>query len=142
MLSEEKNALLSAWYEADKTMRAAVDAERELRLQIIETFSTETREDASGVETVSLGRDKWVLKIQHGLNYNLDKDADKVRSSLDVIAKSMEGGKIIADRLVKWKPEISVTEYKKLDREQREEINKVLTIKPKTKSIEIVEEKR
>lgn len=133
-----KANLLEAWKTANDKARAAVMIERDLRLQVIEAFSTETNEMASGIENIDIGYG-FDLKIQHKLDYKLDNanDCEALDKALDAIETSMEGGKIIAERLVKWKPELSVSEYKLLGNEQRAMIDKVLTIKPASKSLEI-----
>lgn len=133
-----KDALLLAWKTAKQELAASVANERDLRDRVIAAFSTETNEMHSGVENVDLGFDRWILKITHKLDYKL-ADADAVKAALAQIATSIEGGNIIADRLVKWKPEISVSEYKLLNGGQRSAIDRVLTIKPATKSIELTQ---
>lgn len=135
IISNEKLNILNAWNNAKRALGEATSVERALRAQVIEAFSTETSEMASGVENIDLG-DGFDLKINHKLDYKLG-DRDSVNDALDAIAKSMNGGDIIASRLVKWKPEVSITEYKLLGPIQVGIINKVLTIKPATKSIEI-----
>lgn len=136
MLSQEQTDLLSRWQAAKTAAANAVLSERELRLKVIETFSTETDEMKSGVENIDLGFDKWELKITHSVDYKLG-ETDAVKAALAQIATSIEGGNIIADRLVKFKPELSASEYKLLNGGQRNIIDRVLTIKPASKSIEI-----
>ena len=135
-----KDAALLAWKQADAAKDAAVANEKQLRAKIIELFSTETNEMHSGTETIDLNFDRYVLKITHKLNYSL-ADREAVSAALAQIAVSREdgGGNIIAERLVKWKPELSVSEYKKLDGGQRAMIDKVLTIKPASKEVELTQ---
>lgn len=135
ILTAEKNNLLSAWNAAKQALTEATGLERELRARVIEIFSTETNEMASGIESIDLG-DGFDLKINHRLDYKLG-DRIEVNDALYKIAASMEGGPVVAERLVKWKPEIAISEYKLLGPIQVGLINKVLTIKPATKSIEI-----
>lgn len=136
MYNQEQMALLSKWSAAKAAVASATTIENELRAQVIATFSTETDEMKSGVENVDLGFDKWELKITHKLNYKLG-EIDAVKEALARIATSMEGGNIIADRLVKWKPEVAVSEYNLLNGGQRAIIDRVLTITPATKAIEL-----
>lgn len=138
MLSQEKTDLLARWQAAKTTAANAVITERELRAVVIAAFSTETDEMKSGIEKIDLGFDKWELKITHALDYKL-ADKDAVTMALTQIASSMDGGNIIAERLVKWKPELSVSEYKLLNGGQRATIDRVLTIKPASKSIELAQ---
>lgn len=141
MLSQEQTDLLASWQAAKTAAANAVLHERELRAKVIETFSTETDEMKSGVENIDLGFDKWELKITHAVDYKL-ADIDAVKMALAQIAASHEAGSFIADRLVKWKPEMSASEYKLLEGGQRTIINRVLTIKPASKSIEIKQRSR
>lgn len=136
MLTKEKSDLIANWNAAKTALANATATERELRAQIIATFSTETDEMKSGVENIDLAYDRWQLKITHKLDYKM-ADPDAVKQSLSLIASSEEAGYLIADRLVKWKPEISVSEYKLLNGGQRNIIDRVLTIKPAAKSVEL-----
>ena len=76
------------------------------------------------------------MKITHKLNYTLG-NANLVDKALDLIEKSQEGGNVIAERLVSWKPELSVREYKLLSPQQKAYIDTVLTVKPGTPSVEL-----
>lgn len=128
--------VLADWQKAKDVFDLAQANERKLRAEVISLFSEmASNEMSSGMETVPTGVGK--LKIEHKLDYKLDADTDKVDNALDQIEKSMEGGNIVAERLVKWKPEISVREYKLLDAKQKAIVDKVLTIKPASKSVKL-----
>ena len=134
--SNYRMAVLDAHREAAAALAAAKVKEAELRAEVIKLFSERTGEAlASGVENVETGL--GTLKITHKLNYTLG-NADAVDRALDAIEKSQEGGNVIAERLVKWSPELSVREYKLLTEKQKALIDAVLTIKPGAASIEIV----
>lgn len=125
--------LIDNWMKAKAAFVTAQNFERQLRAQVIAANSG-VGEMHSGVENVPvLG---GTLKIEHKLDYKLDNDNDKIDAVLDAIEVSMEGGKIIAERLIKWTPEISVREYKLLEPAQKKLVDDVLTIKPASKSIE------
>lgn len=83
----------------------------------------------------------WKLKLVHKFNYTLDKDNEKVESALDRMSKLGNEGTFIAERIVRWKPELSIKEYRELDGEYRKIVDSVLTIKPGTPAIELVEPK-
>jgi hypothetical protein len=125
---------LEAWKSAKEALDSAQVLERALRDEVVALFATNKDVMASGTETVETPLGK--LKIEHKLNYSLG-DADEVDKALDLIEKSQEGGNVIAERLVKWEPQIYVGEYKKLNDKQKAIIDKVLTIKPATKAIKI-----
>lgn len=91
---------------------------------------------ASGVENVDTGMGK--IKITHKLEYKFTGvPNDRIDTMLDAIEKSQEGGNVIAERLVIWKPELSVSEYKRLMPQQKALVDAILTIKPASKSIEL-----
>ena len=129
-------AVLDAWIAAKRAFLDAQTKERELRAEVLALFSDRMNDSmASGVENVDTGIGK--LKVTHKLEYKLDADNDKVDAMLDKIEKSQEGGNVIAERLVVWKPEISVREYKLLAPAQKAVVDTILTIKQASKSVEL-----
>jgi len=134
-----KDALLADWKKAKAELDEIKAREALLRGMVVEVFSQENDPMKSGVENVDVG---WgfKLKIEHKLNYKLDNanDCEKLNSVLDRIEKSVIGGNIIAERLVKWSPELKLSEYKLLTAEQKALIDSVLTVTPATKSVELV----
>lgn len=128
-------AVLDAHRQSVATLKAAKEAEAQLRAEVISLFSERVNDaNASGVENIDTGMGK--LKITHKLNYTLG-NADLVDKALDLIEKSQEGGNVIAERLVSWKPELSIREYKLLSAQQKAYIDTVLTVKPGTPSVEL-----
>jgi hypothetical protein len=128
-------ALLEDWRAAKIELDAAQAKERDLRARVISSFSS-VGPMHSGVENVPYFG--GTIKIEHKLDYKLDTNTDKVDAMLDAIERSQEGGNVIAERLVKWKPEISVSEYKLLNNAQRALVTPILTIKPASKSVTFV----
>jgi len=128
-------AVLDAHRQSVATLKAAKEAEAQLRAEVISLFSERVNDaNASGVENIDTGYGK--LKITHKLNYTLG-NANLVDKALDLIEKSQEGGNVIAERLVSWKPELSIREYKLLSPQQKAYIDTVLTVKPGTPSVEL-----
>lgn len=132
-INSAKLQKIAEWQDAKEAIAAATANERSLRNEIVELFSDIKDPDYSGTENVETPAGQ--IKIVHKLNYTLG-NADLVEKALDDIEKSQQGGNVIAERLVNWKPEISVREYKLLEPRQQAMIDKVLTIKPATKTIE------
>jgi len=134
-----KDALLADWKKAKAELDEVKSREAQLRGLVVEVFSQEKDPMKSGVENVDVG---WGfnLKIEHKLNFKLDNanDCEKLNGVLNAIEISMAGGNIIADRLVKWKPELSVSEYKLLSPENKARIDSVLTVTPASKSVELI----
>jgi hypothetical protein len=50
-----------------------------------------------------------------------------------------EAGKLLAQRLVKWKPELSVGEWKKLEPKHRAMFAKAVSIEPSGPAVELIE---
>lgn len=132
-LHNERTRLFDDWQAKKKVFELAQAEEREARAAMMEAWS-ERMDDvmAEGAESIDTGFGK--LTITHKLDYKLS-NADEVDKALDLIEKSQEGGNVIAERLVSWKPELSVREYRLLTPAQRAVIDKVLTIKPASKSV-------
>lgn len=119
---------LLAWRDAKKTLDAAKDAEMQMRKHIVDThFDT----SHVGTQNIELG-EGWKVKAVVKENYVLDGDNDKVDAALDRLEDWQ------AERLVKWSPRLSVSEYKKLDAEDKAVIDGVLTIKPASPTLELV----
>ena len=110
-----------AWNEAKKELEALKEREMQMRKHIVESASHGFDATQIGTQNVDLGNG-WTLKAVVKQAYKLDTDVDKVEAALD----KMEDWQ--ADRLVSWKPTMSVSEYKKLDDAEREAIDEVLTI--------------
>lgn len=125
MTRDEK---IMAWNEAKKTLDAAKAAEMEMRKAIV---ATEFDVSHVGTQNVELGNG-WKLKAVVKESYKLDKDADKVEDMLDKLENWQ------ADRLVKWTPTLSVSEYKKLDAEDKAKVDAVLTVSPSSPTLELV----
>jgi hypothetical protein len=77
----------------------------------------------------------YKLKAKRPISYKLDANT---RAALDEIAALGNEGPFIADRLVKWKPELSISEYGKLSEGYKTIIDKVLTTTPGLPVIELV----
>lgn len=125
MTRDEK---IMAWEAARKTLDAAKSAEMEMRKAIVaECFDPEH----VGTQNAELGNG-WKLKAVVKINYNVDKDADKVDAALDKLEDWQ------ADRLIKWTPTLSVTEYKQLSDADRAVIDTIVTTSFASPTLELV----
>ena len=134
---------LLAWDRAKKALDAAKALESSLRQEVLKDFydfggESDLRE---GTENLELGNG-YKLKATFKLSRKLENKNGETSESLRKIAEDFEGGKLYAERLVKWSPELSVSEYKKLPAEIRQVIDSALTSKAATPSLEIVEPKK
>jgi len=132
----DKDALLLQWEAADKALEQAKQIEIGLRNQVLKLMYGPSV-DKDGTENIDLGKG-YILKAVFKQNFTLDKSDDKVDACLGKLEKSGENGNFIAERLVHWKPHISVAEYKELSDIHKKIIGEVLTIKPGQASLEII----
>lgn len=133
----ERDAAIMQWRIAKEALEAAKETEMEKRKAVVACFDL-TKE---GVNTIDLGKG-YALKVTQPYNYTL-KDTEKlsVDDALDKIEKAGNEGKFIVDRLVKFEPKLSVGEYRKLSPQYRGIIDEVLTVKPGSPQVELVEPK-
>lgn len=136
--TENRDAKILAWEAAVKLLAAAKDAEAALRKEVLaEAFAFDPEALREGTENFELGNGyklKAVFKISRNLN-NENEAVDKVLSKIE---KTGPEGAFIAERLVKWKPELSVTEYKKLPEKFKKLFDEVVTSKEAMPSLELV----
>jgi len=127
MLLEQQNAAKQAKFFTER--------DKELRTMIY-SLAFDGLDDGSQHST-PLGNG-YILKGKRPVAYKLSGDVD---GALEKIAAIGNEGSFIADRLVKWKPELSLTEYKALTDEQRKMIDPCVTTTPGLPTIEVVEPK-
>lgn len=134
---EDKNALLLEWNKVQSQLAALKAKEAELRVKVVATmYPSADLGTKEGTERLELGNG-YQLKSVFKLNYNMGK-AEEVETALDKLENIDAEGKFIAERIVKWKPELVVTEYRKLKPKYKKIVDSVLTIKPGATSLEIV----
>ena len=133
-----RDAKILAWEESVKALAAAKEAEAALRKEVLaEAFAFDPEALREGTENFELGNGyklKAVFKISRNLN-NENEAVDKVLSKIE---KTGPEGAFIAERLVKWKPELSVSEYKKLPEKFKKLFDEVVTSKEAMPSLELV----
>lgn len=141
-LSEDQ--LLMKWDLCKKQVEFAKAQEMELRKYIVSRAFPEKHE---GVNTKELGNG-YALKAGVKFNYSLDNDNKKINAALDAIGKCGNQGAFVAERLVNWKPSLSLSEYRELQDDGSDtgkqilrHINSVLTIKEAAPTLEIKEPK-
>ena len=133
-----RDAKILAWESSVKLLAAAKDAEAALRKEVLaEVFAFDPEALREGSENFELGSGyklKAVFKISRSLN-NENEAVDKVLAKIE---KTGPVGVFFAERLVKWKPELSVTEYKKLPEKFKKLFDEVVTSKEAMPSLELV----
>lgn len=126
--------LLNAWEQAKSALEIAKGLEARLRKQAIAAIYPDGI--AEGANTIELA-DGVKLTATGKINYRLDSDTDKVEKALDKLEKAGPEGKLLADRLVSWKPSLAVGEYRKLDDKYRKIVDAVITTSEGTPTLEL-----
>lgn len=133
-----RDAKIVAWQESVKALAAAKDAEAALRKEVLaDCYGFNPEALREGTENVELGNG-YKLKAVFKISYSLNNAEDGVDKALSKLEKAGPEGQFIAERLVRWKPELSVSEYKKLDAKYKKVIDEVLVTKEATPSLELV----
>lgn len=136
MFTEKTNdQVIVEWQESVKALASAKDNETALRAQVVERMFKDHKDE--GTENVELGNG-YKLKAVFKLSYSLNNKDDATDKALTKLEKSGPEGAFVAGRLVKWKPDLSVSEYKTLTAKQKAIIDEVLTVRPGTPSVELV----
>jgi len=137
-----EDQLLLLWQDKKAAIERAKEEEMDLRKYIVKREFPKPNE---GMNTKELGQG-YQLKAGIKYNYNL-ADNDTVENCLNKISKLGNEGSFIADRLVSWKPNFLLTEYRALQeaKEKGEKfaeqvldvVNEMLTIVPAAPTLEI-----
>lgn len=138
-----KYTLLQSWQAKKAELDALKLAESQLRAEVLAAFSEHVADELfSGVENIDIGQG-YDLKITHALSYKLDNanDFERTDEALDAIEK-LDNGELLAERLVKRKLELSVSEYKKLPPAAKKIIDRVLTITNAAPTVAIAQRKK
>lgn len=112
----KRDEILSAWESSKKALEVAKENEAELRKQFVK-FAFDNAK-LSGTERVALNNG-YEAKAVKKLNYKfVANEGETVVDTLDHVLTRIEAlnpeAKFIAERLVKWSADLSLTEYNKL----------------------------
>lgn len=134
----ERDALILKWQEAVKALAAAKEAESVLRCEVLKNaFAFNPEALREGTENIELGNG-YKLKATFKISRGFVGGNEALEKALQKIEKSGPEGEFIAERLIRWKPELSVSEYKKLPAKFENIINEVISSKEATPSVELV----
>jgi hypothetical protein len=141
-----EDQLLLLWQQKKTAIQTATAEELDLRKYIVKREFPKPNE---GMNTKDLGNG-FSLKAGVKFNYNL-ADNDTVEASLEKLSNMGTAGSAIADRLVSWKPNFLLTEYRQLVEDQEKGsqfaqtalsiIGEMLTITDAAPTLEIKEPK-
>lgn len=134
------------WETAKDALKVAQDAEMKAR-KYCTAFLLAGEAPTGGTQRASLGNGteavfKQPIKYSFVKNQAGKLDKVAIEKALSKIEEEGEVGALIAERIVNWKPELSLTEYKKLTPGHKKIIDKVIvTSQDGAPTLEIVEEK-
>lgn len=136
-------SILGQWNATKSDLEIAKASELELRkAALAQAFEWEEGAEMKGSKTTPLPNG-FKAKGEFKIYSKLENKAGETEAALNRICElDPENGPGIARRLVKWKPELSETEYKALGPEAKAIIDTVLTTKPGTPSLSIVPPKK
>jgi hypothetical protein len=125
-------AEIDEWYKVSERLAKDKLREMELRKKIFGYFFQAPTE---GVNDFPMS-EGWVMKGTYKIDRKVKEDL------LTQYGEELKAAKLPMKDLIRMKPELSVSAYKKLNDEQRNVFDKVLEIKPGAPSLEIVKPKR
>lgn len=137
-----KEQILQKWLDAKKVLDDAKDLEMQMRNAVVAAFPF-TEGAKEGTHRVDLANG-WQLKVVLKQNYNLNKDTDKALTAYENagatdVEKALRAD--LTERLVKWKPTLSISEYRNLDAAALKALEPVLTITDGSPALELIEPK-
>ena len=139
MDNRQRDALLGDWLNAKKSLDYWKAKEIELRSEVTKEFFNPA-EDEEGTRNVDLGNN-YKLKGVFALSYKLIEKDELLEKAISRMEKLGEEAEYIIKRLIKWKPELSKTEYKNLPDKYVKILNSALEVKPSTPQISLIEPK-
>ena len=129
-------------------LKAALEVAKEAELEARKLAVMFMHDPAKSgtTENVELGggyKATMKVPVRYGFVQNAEGKTDKARieKALSKIEKTGQAGELIAERLVKWTPELSLTEYKQLPDNFRKIIDDVIVTSEGTPTLEIKEPK-
>ena len=123
---------MERWYTVQEQLSKLKNEEQLLRQKIFKGMFHDPKEGTNSVDLA----DGFVLKGKRVINRTVDDAAFK--ASVDELAKNG----IATDQIVKYKPELVTSEYRKLTAEQINLFDTVLIVKDGMPGLEIVKPKR
>lgn len=124
------NADIAEWYKIKEKMAKLKASEALLRTKIFKGLFTNPVE---GTNTLPLNDGTGAeLKATHIINRSVDEGA------LDALKEELRKNKIKVSDLVRYKPEVVISEYRKLTEEERQLFDQALIIKPGSPQMDVV----
>lgn len=121
---------VAEWYALQGRIKVDTAREKILRARLFKGLFPAPHE---GTNTTPIGEFGWVVKGDYKLNRKIDEGALNAN-----IKRLREEFAIPVDTLIKYKPELSVSAYRKLTEEQVKQFDNVLIVSEGLPGLEIV----
>ena len=145
---------IAQWYKLQAELAKLKSAEGLLRNKLFKHFFPNPKEGTNNFELKD--GTGAVLKAKHNINRKVDEGEYQAlrvaqneayaTAEADQFAQGVDGRpnipRLPLDDLVKWKPEVSISEYRKLTEEERQYFDQCLVITPGSPQLEIAIPKR
>jgi hypothetical protein len=142
-LNAQQLNTLKEWYEQKAALDSAKEKEFALRQTIVNTCGFDPTK-FEGSETVNIGNG-WKLKALKVQSYKVCNDNGEAMKVLNLIGSATGANRPdLAQRLVKWNPDLSVTTYKEIQpiidsvEGLKEALAAAITIKPGSPQLELI----
>lgn len=106
---DPKIARIHSWNQAKAALVAAIEYEMQLRKEVVAESFDSTK--LKGTQNIEIGSG---FKLKCVKKENIKVDKDKVNAALDEIEKIGQFGVFIAERVIKFTPDLSLTEWNSL----------------------------
>lgn len=133
-----RDALIVDWQKKKIALDAMKEEELIARNKVV-AFYAEDFTDKAGTENYDLTQG-YKIKLVFAQNHSVPsaKNGEAVKGVIDKLNKLGDDGKFIAERLFRWKPELSKTEYDSLSPSMKRIVQPIVTTKAAQPTIEIV----
>lgn len=134
----QRDALLVDWQQKRHQLEALKEAELIARNKVVAHLFEEIT-DKEGTENFDIGSG-YKLKVVFAQNLSVPtaENGKAVKEVIEQLTAKGDDGKFIADRLFRWKPELSKSEYKGLAPSMKRIVDKVVTTKAAQPTLEII----
>lgn len=134
----QRDALIVEWQRLKQQKEALEEQELIARNKVI-AFYHEEITDLAGTENYDLSGG-FKLKLTFAQRHSVPsaENGKAVKAVMEQLKGIGEDGAFIAERLFRWKPELSKSEYDRLSPSVKRIVSKVVTTKPAQPTVEIV----
>lgn len=128
MTTEQLYSKIGRWNELQAKLASIKDEEMKLRKEIFEEcFPT----PVEGTATIDMP-EGWTLKGTYKLTRSIDEAA------LPAVLAELRKHKVSTDTIITYKPNLSLSNYRKLDPKWQRVLEQAMTVKPGAPTLELV----